>query len=264
MGGSPRERLGWKEPLHSLRVELERDYGLSVIESRALEQRVGEFVDTYVSQDPEAKSHGQVWYQAVKLGERAGKPVRYCQTVSVSLTLIHPSDAEILEANGSPALRRVRLVRLCGEAYRQGGVLSHEDLSLLLAVDTSTIRRLVKQCKAAGERPMTRGIADDIGPAVSHKERVIQLCFRGFLAAGIATRTGHSLGSVERYLTDFSRVVALSRQQVSTETICRLTSLSMPVVTRYLKLAKQYDQPEHQCVLDRLLLRFGPLEADHG
>ncbi len=36
MGGKTEGRLYWKEPLHSLEVELERDFGLSAIASRAL------------------------------------------------------------------------------------------------------------------------------------------------------------------------------------------------------------------------------------
>ena len=168
MGGKPEDRLRWKETLHSLGFELERDFGLSKVASRALVQRIGEFLDTYISDEAGTRGHGQVYYPAVVVGEPAGKPIRYCLTAPVSLTLIHPSDAEVLHSEGSPALRRARLARVCAEAYRQRAVLSHEDLSLLLAVDLSTIRRLVKQCAEEGDRPPTRGLIQDIGPTISH------------------------------------------------------------------------------------------------
>lgn len=267
MGGKAESRLGWKEPLHSLEVELERDYGLSAIASRALVQRIGEFHETYLSGQPETRGQGQVSYPAVAVGEPAGKPIRYCLTVPASLTVIHPSDAEVLHTMGSPALRRIRLMRLCSEAYRQGAVLSHEDLSLFLAVDISTVSRLVKQCAESGERPLTRGLIQDIGPTVSHKELVIRQYFRGMLPGQIAARTGHSMGSVERYLADFGRVVALNNSRLAPELISRITGLSARMVTNYLALACEYDRPEHQCVLERLLLRFGPLELEeqtHG
>lgn len=266
MGGKPEERLRWKEALHSLEVEFERDFGLSKVASRALVQRIGEFLDTYVSDQAGTRGLGQISYQAVVIGEPAGKPIRHCQTEPVSLTLMHPSDAEILHSEGSPALRRARLARLCAEAYRQKAALSHEDLSLLLAVELSTVGRLVRQCAAEGDRPSTRGLIQDIGPTISHKERVIRLYFRGQLPLRIAAVTGHSLGSVERYLADFGRVVALSKQGMAAEVISRITGLSERLVRSYLALASEYAQPEHQRIRERLLMRFGPLEEEeaHG
>jgi hypothetical protein len=267
MGGRPEERLIWKEPLYSLGIELERDYGLSAVASRALVKRIGEFLETYVSGQPETRGQGQVSYPAVAIGEPAGKPIRYSRTVPVSLTLVHSSDAEVLHSQGSPALRRVRLERLCSEAYRQGAVLSHEDLSLFLAVDLSTVRRLVSQCVDDGDRPPTRGLIQDIGPTVSHKERVIRQYFRGQPPGRISAITGHSLGSVERYLSDFGRVVALQARKLAPAVISRITGLSGRLVARYLELAREYDRPEHQCVLQHLMLRFGPLESEeisHG
>lgn len=260
--GKPEERLCWKEPLHSLGVELERDYGLSAIASRALVRRIGEFLETYVSDRPGTRGQGQISYPAVAVGEPAGKPIRYCLTLPVSLTLVHPSDAEVLHSKGSPALRRVRLARLCAESYRQGAVLSYEDLSLFLAVDQSTVRRLVSQCVDEGDRPPTRGLIQDIGPTISHKERVIRQYFRGVLPGGIAASTGHSLGCVERYLADFGRVVVLRDQRLAPEIISRITKLSASLVKKYLKLASEYDREEHRCVFERLLLRFGPVEIE--
>ncbi|MCP4549618.1 MAG: DUF1670 domain-containing protein [bacterium] len=224
--------------------------------------RIGEFVDTYVSGQAGTIGQGQVCYPAVVVGEPAGKPIRHCRTELVSLTVIHPSDAEVLHTEGSPALRRVRLARVCSEAYRQKAVLGHEDLSLLLAVDLSTVGRLVQQCAAEGNRPPTRGLIQDIGPTISHKERVIKLYFKGQLPLRIASSTGHSLGSVERYLADFGRVVALSKRGMGKEVISRITGLSDRLVGAYLKQAEKYDRPEHRSVLERLMLRFGPLEIE--
>lgn len=260
MGGNSRERLGWKEEFHSLGVELERDYGLSPVASRALLRRIEEFVDEHVLSRPEARGPGQVCYFAVAVGERAGKPIRYCQTIPARLTVYHESDAEVLHELGSPALRRVRLQRMSAEAFRQGGVLSHEDLALLLSVDLSTVRRAVKECAEQGNRPVTRGVIEDIGPGRSHKEQVIALYFRGMLAEHIAARTGHRLGSVERYLSDFARVVHLKGQGLKAAVIERITGLSPKIVRSYLSLAGAYDKAEHRGVMDRLVSRFGPLE----
>ncbi len=262
MGGKPEDRLRWKEPLHSLGVELERDFGLSAIASRALVHRISEFLETRVSGQPETRSHWQICYPAVAVGEPAGKPIRYCLTVPTTLTVVHPSDAEVLHRLGSPALRRVRLTRLCAEAYRQGAVLSHEDLSLLLAVDLSTVGRLMALCAGENGRPPSRGLIQDIGPTVSHKGQVIRQYFQGKAPGRIAACTGHSLGSVERYLADFGRVLALRNRRLAPAVISRVTGLRGRLVSDYLNLANEYDKPEHQLVFERLLLRFGPLESE--
>jgi hypothetical protein len=263
MGGNESERLSWKEPLHSLEIELQRDYGLTPVASQALLKRLGEFLDTWMGQTPGARGPGQVSYPAVALGERAGKPLRYCLTVPVSLTLMHPADAEVLYTKGSPALRQSRLSRICDEAWQQGATLSHEDVSLLLGLETSSIRRMIQACAAVGgSRPPTRGLVADIGPTVTHKEQVIRLFFRGLLPNQIASRTGHSLGSVERYLVDFGRVAELSRRGATEATTARVTGMSLGLVDRYRVLLGEYSRPEHRPVLDRLLSRFGSFDLE--
>lgn len=260
MGGKAAERLGWKEPLHSLEVELQGEFGLSPVCSRALVRRLEVFIETHLEVGAGGRGPGQIRYPAVAMGERAGKPVRHCLTIPVALTLLHAGDAEVLHESGSPALRRARLARLCAESYRQGAALSHEDLSLLLGVEASTVRRLVRRCADEGARPPTRGLLEDIGPTVSHKEQVLHLYFGGLLPARIAARTGHALGSVERYLADFARVAELVRQGVERQAIVRITAMSPAVVRRYLELLEQVEGAEHRPVLERLLRRFAPVE----
>lgn len=265
MGGTTEERLRWKEPLHSLQIELQSEFGLSPVASRALILRLEQFLDTYVDGQPGARGGGQLRYPAVARGERAGKPIRHCLSVPVVLTWLHPEDATVLCEEGSPALRRVRLARVCNEAFRQGAVLSHEDLSLLLGVEGSTVGRMVRSLAADGdERPPTRGLVEDIGPTVSHKEQVLRLYFRGLLPARIAARTGHGLGSVERYLSDFARVAELCRQGLPAEATVRITGMSPTLVRRYREWFERVDRPEHQPVLQRLLRRFAPIEDLDG
>ena len=265
MGGTPQERLRWKEPLHSLEIELQGEYGLTPVASRALVRRLEHILDSYIDGRPDARGPGQLRYTAVARGERAGKPVRHCLTVPVVLTWLHPEDAAVLCEGGSPALRRARLARLCSEALRQGAALSHEDLALLLGVESSTVGRMVRSlAEDGGERPPTRGLVEDIGPTVSHKEQVIRLYFRGLLPARIAARSGHSLGSVERYLADFARVAELARQGLPVQATVRITGMSPALVRRYRQWLERVDRPEHQPVMERLLRRFAPIEGVEG
>ena len=87
------------------------------------------------------------------------------------------------------------------------------------------------------------------------------LYFAGHLPQGIASRVGHSLGSVERYLADFARVAHLHEQGAPAQSVVRVTGLTPRLVTSYLGLLARYDEPAHRPVLAQLLSRFGPLEG---
>jgi len=170
--------------------------------------------------------------------------------------VIAPTDPELQVQEGSPALRRARLHRMTHEARRQGGLLSYEDLSVLLAVDVSTIKRLVRTCHEQGLEIPSRGWVADIGPGTSHKSRVIELFFRGLQSAQIASYTAHALSSVERYLADFARVLELEAEGYPRAAIIRITALSPRTVRDYLALGARTSAPEHQLVRQTLRARF--------
>jgi hypothetical protein len=256
MGGKRSLRHQYKELFYSLEQELLSEYGLSVIESRALVQRVAEFVEQLHEDYQPLRTPGQVRYVAISEGQPAGRPLSHCVTLSVLLTLIDPMDSTLLIQDGSPALRRARLHRLTHEARHQGGLLSYEDLALLLAVDISTVKRLVRTCRQQGLEIPTRGWVADIGPGTSHKSRVIELFFRGMQPAQIAAYTGHALSSVERYLADFARVLELENRDYHTSAIIRITALSPKTVRDYLNLGLRYSGPEHRYVRQTITQRF--------
>lgn len=257
MGGSRGSRYRYKELYHSLEQELRSDYGLSVIESRALVRRVAEFVEHLHEDHQELRGPGQVRYVAVAQGQPAGRPLSQCVTVPVLLTVVDPADAAVLVQHGSVALRRARLQRLSHEAQAQGALLSYEDLSLLVGVDRATVRRQVGQCRKAGLAVPTRGQEADIGPGVSHRSRVIALVFRGLQPAAIASYTAHAISSVERYIADFARVVELLERGYPLAAIVRITALSPRTVRDHVALARQYAGPAHEPVMRMLRQRFG-------
>jgi hypothetical protein len=263
MDGDRGARHRCKEHLYSLEQELRHDYGLSVIESRALVQRYVEFVDQIQEDGGGGRGPGQVRVVAVATGQPAGRTLSACVTLPVLVTLVSPSDAEVQQTDGSRGLRQARLVRMTHEAWDQGGLLSYEDLSLLLAVDVSTVQRLVRSARGEGLEVPTRGWVADIGPGRTHKARVIELYFRGLQPAKIASYTAHALSSVERYLADFARVVELFERGYPLPSIIRITALSPRTVRDYLALFERYSAPVHRPVLDVLRQRFTPIYPDH-
>jgi len=259
MGGDRASRHRWKEQFFSLEQEFRSEYGLSVIESRALIQRIAEFIDQVFEDRGGLRKPGQIRYVAVAEGQPAGRPLRECVTVPVLLTVLADTDAEVLVKQGSPALRKARIHRMAREARKQGGLLSYEDLSLILGVDVTTVRRLVAGLHSEGVSVPTRGQVTDIGPGVSHRARVIELVFRGMQPAQIAAYTSHALSSVERYIADFTRIAELARQGLSQPVIVRITALSPKTVRDYLALRERYSGPRHRYVMEMLLQRFCPV-----
>jgi hypothetical protein len=262
MGGDRAQRHRWKELFFSLEQELRCDYGLSRIEVRALIRRLDEFIDQVFEERRGVRAPGQVRFVAVAEGQPAGRPLHQCVTIPVLLTVMGEADAGVLLERGSVALRRARVHRMAVEARDQGGVLSYEDLSLILGVDITTIRRLVAACRREGMEVPSRGYVSDIGPGVSHRARVIELYFRGMQPGQIAAYTSHALSSVERYLADFARVLELSHRGLSHAVIVRITALSPKAVRNYLEEAKRYSGRQHRPVLEVLRQRFCPVLPD--
>jgi len=58
----------------------------------------------------------------------------------------------MLRTHGAVALRQSKLMRIAEEAREQGGVLTQEDLGVLLSCDERTIRRDIKQLRTKGIR----------------------------------------------------------------------------------------------------------------
>lgn len=259
MGGKRASRHRWKELFFSLERELRSEYGLPVISSRALIQRIGEFIDQIFDDGEGLRKPGEILYVAVAEGQRAGRPLHECVTVPVLLTVLADTDAEMLIKRGSPALRRARIHRMTREARKQGGLLTYEDLSLILGVDVTTVRRLAGILRSQGASVPTRGHVTDIGPGVTHRVQVIELLFRGMQPAEIAAHTSHSLPSVERYIADFARIAELSRRGLSRPVIVRITALSPKTVRDYLALMERYSGPQHRYVMEMLLQRFCPV-----
>lgn len=157
---------------------------------------------------------GQMRYECVAAGEGAGKPIRECRMVTVVLTLFEPKeDLTLLQRQGQAARRKSLVQRLTEEAREQGGLLSQEDLALLLHSDTRTIRRDIRELREKlGIFVATRGQIQDIGPGVSHKGVAIGHWLAGLEAVEVARRINHTLHAVERYIHTFCRVVFLARK----------------------------------------------------
>jgi hypothetical protein len=255
------QRLHEKSYPQCLALRLAQNYDLSPVEAVTLAE---EIIRERSQDNPSFLADGQLWYTAVSKEEPAGKPLSKCQKVRVKLTLLSPQDLSITE----PEMRRELLVhRLCWEAYDQGALLTVEDLAHLLLTSERTISRILARYARQDIFIPTRGRVRDIGPVVSHKSQAVHLYLKGFTPTEIATRLGHHLDSVERYLDDFCLVMMGLEEGYSPARIARNAKLSEKLVEEYAILYHRYSSlPECALMMARLrerlayLLKKGALE----
>jgi len=140
-----------------------------------------------------------------------------------------------------PAFHRARFGRWCHEAYQQGGVLSHLDLSLLSGLSEGSIGTRLRAYQAeTGEIVPTRGTVHDIGPAVTHQAEVVRRWLRHDSPAQIARALNHSQDAVDRYLADYHKGRTLAQTFPPAE-LPILAGLTPSVVQHYLELLRQYE-----------------------
>lgn len=244
---TPPQRLHEKSYPRCLALRLARDYALSPVEAVTLSD---ELIRERSQDSPSFLADGQLWYTAVSKDEPAGKPLARCQKARVRLTLFSQEDLYMTE----PEMRRQLLVhRLSWEAYEQGAALTVEDLARLLITSERTVSRILSSYVKQDIFIPTRGCVRDIGPGVSHKSQAVHLYLRGFTATEIATRLGHHLSSVERYLDDFCVVMMGLEDGYTTERVARNTRLGEKLVGEYAVLYRRYSTlPDHATIMSRL------------
>jgi hypothetical protein len=231
------ERLGLKTASEAIIERLGQDFNLAPLVARTLFEQMRNYFESYYHLKNDT---GQLTYLAVSATSPAGRAVGECQRLAIKLSLYTTDDLVALR-QGIGALRQSRIKRLTEEAYEQGALLTHEDLSCLLSSSLSTIKRDVSQLRDQALSVPTRGQIKDIGKGVSHKTQIVQDYLAGYTFSEIEWRRRHSVGSIRRYCDDFVRVVRLGAKKLSLLDIRNSTGLSEGLIKQYLAL---YDECE--------------------
>lgn len=199
---------------------------------------------------------GQIVFHAVCADEPPGKPLEECSICRCVLTLINrQEDMEVHKSYGAAAKRRQQMMRMAVEAKEQGGLLTQEDLGMLLDSDPRTIRTDVAVLKDKGLSVPTRGTVLDIGPGVTHKRQAVQLWLEGKEPLEVARHLHHSLKAVERYIHTFCRVVYAQRMLRDILKTALVVGVSVPAAHVYWDLHCDLvaDSPDYQERLEEIL-----------
>lgn len=178
---------------------------------------------------------GQIEVRVIEIEERAGKTIEKMQKKRVRLTIDSGiEDIASRKEFGRRGLREIRIQRISQEAIEQDGILSQEDLSRYLSCDVRTIRRDIEKIKQRGIEVITRGVLHNIGRGQTHKKKIVGLYLEGYFYSDIKLRTRHSVGSIKRYIQEFTKVFMSIHRGITEETeISLVTGTSLNLVRQY-------------------------------
>lgn len=193
-------------------------------------------------------THGQVLWLAVNrdVPPARGQRIADAALVPVVLDLLTPDDVHaLIERQSSTDRLLARALRLCQQAFEQGGLLGNCDLAVLLNTADSVIARLlVEHERQTGQLVPRRATLHDVGTGLTHK-RII--CWKryaeGKTSEQVARETYHSLEAVDRYLGMFDRVRHCRQQNMQSGQIAYILNCSPALVHEYLAIDREL---EHQ------------------
>lgn len=226
-----------------LRYKFLREYGYDkgAVIVGAIVDDICQVVRNYYTRPGDLEA-GQLIYHAPSATERPGRGKTIAQTklVPVRLTIVADEDVEAIRAHLSAGQRRdIRVRRLTGEAFAQGGVLSCADIAILTGYSTSAVSMTAVALRRQGEWLPLRGYVADMGSFPTHKAAIIGLYLSGLTTPDIAARTYHTKQAVDRYIRGFEKVRLLA-SRFAREELPLLTGMSERLVAEYLALLDEH------------------------
>jgi hypothetical protein len=190
--------------------------------------------------------HGQVLWLAIAVEERPRhrQRIRDCQLVPVVLDLSTPEDVDLrLERKTSSERLLVRALRLCRQAYEQGGLLSNCDLAELLNTsDSQVAHALAAHERDSQELVPRRATLHDVGTGLTHKRIICRKRYaEGKESEQIARETYHSLEAVDHYLGQYDRVRHCLLQGLTPEQTAHALNCSIRLVEEYLDIDRELE-----------------------
>ncbi|MBA7493035.1 hypothetical protein ES702_03590 [subsurface metagenome] len=257
-----KRRLSTKTLDQAFRKEVEEGLNCSPIESKALLDIVKEIYMPYLH-DNETIHPGQMVVMGIDSDEPPGKPLEKCKFKPVVITKYSgESDDNIRLENsyrGVTALRRLQLKRIAEEAKDQGVLLTAEDFAYkVFNCGYRTICRDLKHFRSKRITIPVRSQQKDIGRALTHRVRAVELYIKRKLLTQIAQEMRHSLNSIQNYINKFARVASLTKKGHSISEIAFVVQISPNLVKKYQGLYQRFNTPEYSERIEEIIAQFKP------
>ena len=138
-----------------------------------------------------------------------------------------------------------RVVRVCFEAYRQGGLLSLMELQWIFQVSACKISELIRRAQKQYTLIVpTPGTILDAGRSMTHKDIVVELHLQGYTVREIARMTFHSPRAVDNYIGTFESVLILDLYHIPKRLMARILKKGISLIEEHLRLARKHFRDE--------------------
>ncbi|MCK8826118.1 DUF1670 domain-containing protein [Fuchsiella alkaliacetigena] len=229
---------------------LEQEYKL--IGSHKVIKMIAEDIDQlHLEFYPEkaSKHPGEIQWMTTSVENkkpRLGQKLEEYENTIVTLPYITQEDIKRKQAGiTSKELNILRVERLTKSAKEQGGLLTIEELALIMNRSKATISNYINEYQEQNKEVLPlKGYVLDMGRGTTHKKIIIELYEENVAPPDIARRTYHDLQSVDRYIKAYEKIKFLLDKGLSKGEIIQTTDKSKSLVTEYLEIIKKY-HPEH-------------------
>jgi uncharacterized protein DUF1670 len=236
------ERLHYRSSNQTLQNVITEGTSCSPFEASIISEKAEEILCVGKYSQENVLQPGQMIWNAICEKEPPGKPISSCSFETIRLTVHRlEDDIDVHKTLGRSAMRGQQILRMTLEAQDQGALLTQEDLGIILDCDVKTIRNDIKELqKRIGILVPTRGNRKDIGPGITHRDKIIELYLKGKDAVSISRDMNHSLKAVERYISSFCRIFHCQRELKNTLKTALVVGVSVGLVNKYLELADRH------------------------
>lgn len=190
---------------------------------------------------------GQLRLCVVAAGVAPNTPLDQAAQCLVTLTLdAGEDDRAVRREGGVTALRRHRFLRVCEEAFQQGGLLTLEGIADLFNCAIRTLVDDLAVVRSEGIVPPLRSTVKDMGRAVTHRRLIVEKWLAGQEYTEISRSTYHSVQSVANYVDKFKRTAALLASGFDRDTVALIARLSPSLVVAFQELLKDARPVAHR------------------
>lgn len=218
----------------------------SPFEAEAIRDKVHE-VYTPLIEATDSLKPGQLRVSVVDASVAPNVPIAQALQRVVTLTLDAGQEDRHIRQHGDVCkVRRHRLVRVCEEAFQQGGLLTLEAIADLF---NCAVRTLVSDLAALRQEQVTpplRSTVKDMGRAVTHRRLIVEKWLAGQEYSQIARATYHSVSSVANYIEKFKRCYALLDTGFDLDTVAQIARLSPALVRAFQEIAAEAQPVPHR------------------
>ena len=228
------------------------------------------FLHKEASQANKNRKDGEIIYYAVSQDTISGTPLSNSEIVPLQLTIFSADDKNPDSPYHTSSRKWNKAQRYAIQAKNQKATLSQYDLAFLLGVSISVVKSLMKKHNGNGSgngngngngsdnEPVipTRGNIHDIGPGISHAEKIIKLYLEGHTETEIKFKTAHSYESIENYLRKFTKVVGLTDMGLNLNQIRMSAKMTYNLAAKFREIYENYNHQEYGWIMAKIRNNF--------